>query len=292
MAVVKNKSATLRETLGILVGAAALCAPFSMAFAQALPSSTSADGTVSTVDVNPPAGASSGGQSGVQSGGQSGVQSVAGAPQPLPRLNGSSRGANTNAGTGASTMAMPATAQTAPPANVGNVAELQRRIANKELAELRTVYNGSYGASLLLVNDDPTYYVALFERKNFWRVIKTQNQQRAEAIFADFARQTSDLASTEIQSVELAARRAATERLIGMNQDRAAEIEADLAVQQSQQQQVTERQRQAQAQASALASENAKAQAQLADLRQQLEDLQRQANAGLPSLSQQPSRRR
>jgi len=286
MAVVKNKSAALRETLGILVGAAALCAPFSMAFAQALGSSTSADGTVSTVGVNPPVNVSSG------------VQSVAGATQPLPRLNGASRGgssAGSNAadsGTGASTMAMPATTQTAPPANVGNVAELQRRIANKELAELRTVYNGSYGASLLLVNDDPTYYVALFERKNFWRVIKTQSQQRAEAIFADFARQTSDLASTEIQSVELAARRAATERLISLNQDRAAEIEADLAVQQSQQQQVTERQRQAQAQASALASEDAKAQDQLADLRKQLDDLQRQANAGLPSPSQQPSRRR
>ena len=285
MAVVKNKSAALRETFGILVGAAALCAPFSMAFAQALsPSTSAADNSVNTVNVNPPANASSG------------VQSVSSAPQPLPRLNGSPRqaangSADTSSGTGASTMTMPPVAQAAP-ANVGNVAELQRRIANKELAELRTVYNGSYGASLLLVNDDPTYYVALFERKNFWRVIKTQNQQRAEAIFADFARQTSDLASTEIQSVELAARRAATERLISMNQDRAAEIEADLAVQQSQQQQVTERQRQAQAQASALQNENAKAQEQLADLRHQLEDLQRQANAGLPSQSPSATRRR
>jgi len=174
----------------------------------------------------------------------------------------------------------------------GNVAELQRRIAAKELAELRTVYNGSYGASLLMATNDPTYYVALFERKNFWRVIKTQNDARAEAIFAEFARQTGDLAQSEIRSVKLAAQRSAIEQLIGLNKDRAAQIQADLAVQQSQQQAVTERQRQAQAQASELASENRKAQGQLEDLRRQLDDLQKEANAGLPSTTTTSGRRR
>jgi hypothetical protein len=215
-------------------------------------------------------------------GASGGVESVSGKREALPSLNA--------AGT---SMAQPPIAQpSAESSTGGNVAELKRRIAAKQLAELRTVYNGSYGASLLIANDAPTYYVALFERKNFWRVIKTDSDVRAEAVFADFARQTSDLASTEIQSMKLAAERSGAEQLIALNRDRAAQIQADLAVQQQQQQEVSERQRVAQTQAVTLEAENAKAQSQLDDLRRQLADLQRQADAGLPSGSGSSSTRK
>lgn len=222
----------------------------------------------------------------------SGVQAAPAVTQKLPALN-SSNAASSRAGSSASNadVAPPAGPDTSS-ANGGNVAELQRRIAGKELAELRTVYNGSYGASLLMATNDPTYYIALFERKNFWRVIKTQNDARAEAVFEDFAQQTASLADTEIRGVKLAAQRSATERLISLNKDRALQIQADLAVQQSQQQAVSERQRLAQAQAATLANENRKAQDQLADLRRQLDDLQKQQNAGLPPTPSSTKRRR
>jgi hypothetical protein len=219
----------------------------------------------------------------------SGVQQVNGGQESLPAINAdAARQAQAMRAQGGA----PAATQTPQDiaSNGGNVAELQRRIAAKELAELRTAYNGSYGASLLMATNDTTYYVALFERKNFWRVVKTSDLARAEAIFRDFSAQTQELAQSEIRSVQLAAQRSQTEMLIGLNKDRAARIEADLAIQQAQQQAVNERQRQSQAQMAQLAEENRTAQAQLADLQKQLADLQRQQNAGLPAAAGAPAR--
>ncbi|MBN3857489.1 DUF2968 domain-containing protein, partial [Paraburkholderia sp. Ac-20340] len=42
-----------------------------------------------------------------------------------------------------------------------DVAELQQMIRGSELNELRTTYNGTYGASLLFYGKEMTYYVAL-----------------------------------------------------------------------------------------------------------------------------------
>src|ERR1700761_2188198 len=68
----------------------------------------------------------------------------------------------------------------------GSVAELQQMIHDGKVMEMRTTYNGSYGASMLFYPDEMTYYVALFQQKKFWRVIKTQTDIKAEAIYADF----------------------------------------------------------------------------------------------------------
>ncbi|WP_320534602.1 DUF2968 domain-containing protein [Robbsia andropogonis] len=217
-----------------------------------------------------------------QQAGQAAVQQVNGGKENLPALNAdASRQAQAMRPQSGAPAGTPTAQDVA--TNGGNVAELQRRIANKELAELRTVYNGSYGASLLMATNDTTYYVALFERKNFWRVVKTSDMARADAIFRDFAAQTSDLAQSEIRAVQLAAQRSQTEMLIDVNKERAARIQADLAIQQTQQEAVNERQRQSEAQMAQLAEENRAAQAQLADLQKQLADLQRQQNAGLPT---------
>ena len=82
------------------------------------------------------------------------------------------------------------TADEAKQSAAGNVAELQQMIRGADLSELRTTYNGSYGASLLFYGKEMTYYVALFQQKNFWRVIKTRDDTRADLIYKDFARQT------------------------------------------------------------------------------------------------------
>ncbi|MCF2133683.1 MULTISPECIES: DUF2968 domain-containing protein [Burkholderiaceae] len=164
----------------------------------------------------------------------------------------------------------------------GNVAELQRLIHASALTEFRTAYNGSYGASLLFYGKEMTYYIALFQQKNFWRVIKTQDSVRAEAIYADLVRQTVQLSDIEIRRARLEAQKAFTDRMIALSRDRAVRLQADLNVARAQEAEVTTRQKQTAAQAQALGEQKAAAQTQLRELQRHIRDLQRQTEAGLP----------
>ncbi|MEJ2768066.1 DUF2968 domain-containing protein [Mycetohabitans sp. B46] len=164
----------------------------------------------------------------------------------------------------------------------GNVAELQRLIHASALTEFRTSYNGSYGASLLFYDKEMTYYVALFQQKNFWRVIKTQDPVRAEAIYAGLVRQTVQLSDIEIRRARLEAQKAFTHRMIALSRDRAVRLQADLNVARAQEAEVTTRQKQTAAQAQALDEQKAAAQTQLRELQRHIRDLQRQTEAGLP----------
>jgi hypothetical protein len=164
----------------------------------------------------------------------------------------------------------------------GNVATLMQLIHDAQLVEMRTTYNGSYGASLFFYPSDMTWYVALFQGKRFWRVIRSQDEARSEAIYADFARQTEQLADVEIRRTQLEAQKAYIERVIALSEDRARRLQADLDVARTQQAQVNDRQRQMQADAVALSVEKGRAQAQLRDLQRQVQDLQRETEAGLP----------
>ncbi|MCX4146393.1 MULTISPECIES: DUF2968 domain-containing protein [Paraburkholderia] len=207
--------------------------------------------------------------------------------QALPD-SGSSAGVVSQPGT---TMALPPTqAQTsaltpdeAKQSAAGNVAELQQMIRGSDLSELRTTYNGSYGASLLFYGKEMTYYVALFQQKNFWRVIKTQDATRADMIYKDFMRQTLQLSDVEIRRTQLEAQKAFTERMIALSQDRANRLQADLDVAHQQQTIVANQQQQTRAEATALAQQKAAAQDQLRAAQRQVRELQRQLETGLPS---------
>ncbi|MGN6085514.1 DUF2968 domain-containing protein [Trinickia sp.] len=164
----------------------------------------------------------------------------------------------------------------------GNVAELQRLMHDNALSELRTAYNGTYGASLLLYGKDMTYYVVLFQQKNFWRVIKTAKQDYAEAVYADFVHRSAQLADVEIQRTVLEAQKAYTDRLIAQAQARADRLQADLDVARKQQALVASRQKQAHEEAVALQTQKAAAQEQLSAVQQQIHLLQRQTEQGLP----------
>jgi hypothetical protein len=164
----------------------------------------------------------------------------------------------------------------------GNVAELQQMLHNSELAELRTTYNGSYGASLLFYGKEMTYYVTLFQNKTFWRVIKTSDETRAEAIYRDFAQKTAQLAEVEIRRTRLEAQKAFTNRMIALTQEHANRLQADLAIAQQQQALVADQQKQGRDQASALQAQKAAAQAQLRTVQRQVRELQQQVEGGLP----------
>ncbi|MGF6967101.1 hypothetical protein OKW43_004129 [Paraburkholderia sp. WC7.3g] len=164
----------------------------------------------------------------------------------------------------------------------GNVAELQQMIHGADLSELRTTYNGTYGASLLFYGKEMTYYVALFQQKNFWRVIKTQDAARAELIYKDFARQTMQLSDVEIRRTRLEAQKAFTQRMVALSQERASRLQADLDVARQQQSIVASQQEQKRAEATELAQQKAAAQDQLRVAQRQVRDLQRQLDSGLP----------
>jgi Protein of unknown function (DUF2968) len=165
----------------------------------------------------------------------------------------------------------------------GNVAELMQMIHGAKLSELRTTYNGSYGASLFFYPQEMTYYVALFQDKHFWRVIKSEEVARAEAIYAGFAQQTAQLADVEIRRTQLQAQKAYIEDIIVLSEDRAKRLQADLDVARTQQAKVNDYQRQTQGEAAALHAEKERAQAQLRQVQGEVMQLQRQTEMGLPT---------
>lgn len=165
----------------------------------------------------------------------------------------------------------------------GNVAELMQMIHDSQLTELRTTYNGSYGASLFFYPQETTYYVALFQDKHFWRVIKSQDDARAEAIYADFVKQTAQLAEVEIRRTQLQAQKAFVDNVIALSEDRARRLQADLDVARTQQAKVNDYQQQTQTEAVALRVEKEKAQAQLRQVQNEVLQLQRQNESGLPA---------
>ncbi|WP_175918932.1 DUF2968 domain-containing protein [Burkholderia pyrrocinia] len=165
----------------------------------------------------------------------------------------------------------------------GNVAELTQMLHDSRIVEMRTTYNGSYGASLMFDPREMTYYVALFQDKHLWRVIRSQEKSRAEMVYANFVQQTVQLADIEIRRTELQAQKAFLERVIALQANRAQQLQADLSVARSQQAEVAQRQKSAQEQAQALQVEKRAAQMQLRDLQEQVRQLEKQTETGLPS---------
>ncbi|NTY40604.1 DUF2968 domain-containing protein [Burkholderia diffusa] len=163
------------------------------------------------------------------------------------------------------------------------VDDLQRQIQARTLTEMRTSYNGSYGASLLFNVKDGAYFVALFQQKAFWRVIKTYDETRAEAIYRDFSHQAERLAVNELRAAKLESQKAQMDKQIEVTQDRARRLQADISIARQQQAAVADRQKNVRSETVALQAQQAELQSQLRALRQQVRSLQREANAGLPA---------
>ncbi|ABI86448.1 hypothetical protein CH72_658 [Burkholderia ambifaria AMMD] len=182
-------------------------------------------------------------------------------------------------GDGAPATASPASATDA--AAQGNVAELTQMLQDGRIVEMRTTYNGSYGASLMFDQREMTYYVALFQDKHLWRVIKSQEKSRAEMVYTNFVQQTVQLADVEIRRTELQAQKTFLERVIALQANRAQQLQADLSVARSQQAEVAQRQQSAREQTQALQVEKRAAQVQLRDLQEQVRQLEKQTETGL-----------
>ncbi len=163
------------------------------------------------------------------------------------------------------------------PAAAGPVAEVQRLIQNRQVNELRTTYNGSYGASLLFKPDELVYYVALFRQKEFLRVSKTTSSSEADQTYRRFVAQTAELADVDIRRIRLQAERARTDKLLSDRSSEVDALEADLSRQRQQAAQIAASQRQAQEEASQLAAQQKEAAAELRRLQERIRVLERQA---------------
>lgn len=174
------------------------------------------------------------------------------------------------------------------PAAPSTVAELQGLIQNRQVAELRTTYNGSYGASLLFKADDMQYYVALFQQRDFWRVVKTVSQAQAESTYRAFVAQAAELAAIDLQRIRLQAENSNAEKQLAARNRQLSVLQADQTLRQQQEQLVADRQAQLRQERDALAEQRQDTQAQLRALQRQIDQLQ----AEQESVGKKPARRR
>jgi len=156
------------------------------------------------------------------------------------------------------------------------VAELQSLIQNRQVSELRTTYNGTYGASLLFKADDLTYYAALFQQKDFWRVVQTTSEKQAESTYRAFAQQSAELAEVDIKRIKLQAEYARSERLLATRSSELATLQADQSLRRQQEQQVAARQEQSRQQAAALSQQQQQLRKELSAMQRQIDALQAQ----------------
>lgn len=159
------------------------------------------------------------------------------------------------------------------------ITELQQLIDSKSVNELRTSYNGSYGTSLLFKRDTLTYYVALFRRQNFWRVVKTQDEARADRLYQQFVTETNQLAEVDLKRIRLEADYAHTAQQLDQRNNELSILRNDLEVQRQQQAIVTAQQAQAKREARQLAEQESQAREQLQALQAQIKALERQREA-------------
>jgi hypothetical protein len=163
------------------------------------------------------------------------------------------------------------------------VDELRQLVDSKQLTELRTTYNGSYGASLLFNTTTLQYYAALFHDKDFWRVIKTDSVDNAEKVYRTFVQQTEELAQVYIDTTRLEAGKRYTENLVAFNEQRLRSLQQEAELQRQQSLPVSSSIQQAKQQAVSLSTDLRSSHSQLDALNQRIQALQ--AQQGNPALS-------
>jgi hypothetical protein len=180
--------------------------------------------------------------------------------------------------TAAANGAAPVAPQVDVPASNTTVAELQGLIRDHKVDELRTIYNASYGASMLFKPDDLTYYVVLFQQRNFWQVVKTKSVQQANMAYQSYAARTAELAQADFDRIRLQAENVKAQELLNARLARLGTLQADQSLRQQQDQQVAARQNQINAETDRLNQQQQIARTQLTNLQRQIDALQAEQN--------------
>jgi hypothetical protein len=167
-------------------------------------------------------------------------------------------------------------------APAGKVGTLTALNAQGKITELRSSSAGDYRAQLLFYGDRLTYYVALLQQNAYWLVVTTADDKRAEAVYEDFVRRTVRLSDATRHRTELAAQKAATQRMLAQAQARVEQLQADFDIAQAQREQEAALHVETARQVATLEREQKDEQAKLTAVRRQLRSMQWRANADLP----------
>ncbi len=166
------------------------------------------------------------------------------------------------------------------------IAELETLIKNQRVVELRTAYNGPYGTSLLFNSEEMTYYIASFQQKNFWRVLRMTSDTRAEQTYREQMAETERMAAADIRRIKLEAERQATEKQIAQKASRLSALQNDAALRKQQEEKMAQQQDQNRQQVAALSSEQQTARTQLTTLENKIQALEG-GQAESPALTEQ-----
>ncbi|MCH1880649.1 DUF2968 domain-containing protein [Alcaligenes ammonioxydans] len=173
--------------------------------------------------------------------------------------------------------AEPASAPAAAPAYQNTtVAQLQQLIQARGVQELRTAYNGRFGASLLFSAETMTYYVALFQQREFWRVFKTTDESLAERMYTQYRQDTVDFAAADLERIKLQAEVANAEKKLNESADQLTVLQNDLALQRQQEALAIAQREESRREAQALAEQEREAREQLRELQRQIKELEQQ----------------
>jgi len=165
------------------------------------------------------------------------------------------------------------------PAGNTLLAELRQLVEQRAVRELRTTYNGQYGASLLFQADALQYFVALFQDRSFWRVIKTDSIEEAEQLYTTFVEQTRELAQVHIDTVRSDAGKRYTERMVSLHSQRLQTLQQEVDQQREQSMQVSAALQQARQQAVTLSTDLRATNSQLDAINQRIRALQDQQSS-------------
>ncbi|WP_020202599.1 DUF2968 domain-containing protein [Cupriavidus sp. WS] len=183
--------------------------------------------------------------------------------------------------------AAPAGSPQASPASLGLVAELQQRLRDRTVRELRTSYNGDYGTTLMLADDQVVCYVALFYQKNLWRVFRFESIVPAEQAYRQVTRQSAVWAGDDIRRQVLASQKRAYDKALQDTEARANALNEDLRVMQAQRQRIAEEQQSAHAEVQSAEVESRASRIRLDQLQQQIRRMESSlADSGLATPAQ------
>lgn len=154
--------------------------------------------------------------------------------------------------------------------SLGLVAELQQRLRDKAVRELRTSYNGDYGTTLMLADDQVVCYVALFYQKNLWRVFRFESFAAAEQAYRQLTQQSTAWADDDIRRQVLASQKRAFDRALQESEARANALNEDVRVMQAQRQRIAEEQKVSRVEVQSAEIESRASRIRLEQLQQQI----------------------
>ncbi|MCY0858457.1 DUF2968 domain-containing protein [Cupriavidus sp. D39] len=173
--------------------------------------------------------------------------------------------------------------------SLGLVSELQQRLRDRSVRELRTSYNGDYGTTLMLADDQVVCYVALFYQKNLWRVFRFESIGPAEQAYRQVTQQSATWASDDIRRQVLASQKRAFDKALQETEARANALNEDVRVMQAQRQRIAEEQKASRAEVQSAEIESRASRIRLEQLQQQIRRMESSlADSGLAVPGQVP----